>query len=47
MIKLRPIDEKDEIFLWDMLFEITYSLDNDRKPSKQVFLWQKLRKEDL
>ncbi|MGM9973252.1 MAG: GNAT family N-acetyltransferase [Clostridiaceae bacterium] len=38
MIKLRPIDEKDEIFLWDMLFEITYSLDSDGKPSKQVFL---------
>ncbi len=38
MIKLRPIEEKDEIFLWDMLFEITYSLDTDKKPSKQVFL---------
>ena len=38
MIKLRPIEEKDEIFLWDMLFEITYSSDTDKKPSKQVFL---------
>jgi len=38
MIKLRPINENDEIFLWDMLFEITYSLEVNRKPSKQIFL---------
>ena len=37
-MKLRPIEKKDEIFLWDMLFEITYSLDYDKRPSKQVFL---------
>lgn len=38
VVKLRPIEAKDEIFLWDMLFEITYSLDMNKKPSKQVFL---------
>ena len=43
MIKLRPIEKKDEIFLWDMLFEITYAIDEKIKPSKQVFL----RKKDI
>lgn len=40
VIKIRPIQESDKNFLWDMLFEMVYFPEGERKPNKEEFLSQ-------
>ena len=40
MIKIRPIQESDKKFLWDMLFETIYFPEGEEKPNKEEFLNQ-------
>lgn len=40
MIKIRPIQESDKHFLWDMLFEMVYFPEGEAKPDKYELLSQ-------
>lgn len=40
MIKIRPIQQSDRDFLWDMLFEMIYFPEGEEKPNKEEFLNQ-------
>ena len=40
IIKIRPIQESDKHFLWDMLFEMVYFPEGVEKPNKEEFLKQ-------
>ncbi|MBU3113819.1 hypothetical protein [Clostridium lacusfryxellense] len=40
MIKIRPIQQSDRDFLWDMLLEMIYFPEGEEKPNKEEFLNQ-------
>lgn len=40
MIKIRPIEESDKQFLWDMLYEMVYFSEGIEKPVKEDLLKQ-------